>query len=330
MKQFKVYSQPYGREPFIDFLKGLSILGVIWLHCMPLQNQMLGPLWCKMSVSFFVLIQVFNTFRYHNVTFPNIRKLWRRIVLPMLVFTCILGFIQYEWGIVRHANGLWGMLKSGGYGPGCYYPWLYLQFAFLLPLVGYLYSHYPRRVGGAILIISIFMEIVCSYLQMPEWLWRILFFRYTLLVMLGYDIISNGIRLTPGLFILSLLSILFILIAHYGDISIEPLLIHNGWKVEHWPAYFYPAYLLLWIIRSVYDKIPESIKKMISEIGKASYEIFLCQMLFFSLLAPSRLELFSNKILNLAIYLLIGWSSCVYGGYLIYSRTNIYGKKCLK
>ena len=74
---------------------------------------------------------------------------------------------------------------------------------------------------------------------MPEWLWRILFFRYTLLVMLGYDIISNGIRLTPGLFILSLLSIWFILIAHYGDISIEPLLIHNGWKVEHWPAYFY-------------------------------------------------------------------------------------------
>lgn len=63
MKKFDLYPVEGQHDQFLDFLKGLAIMGVVWLHCMPLQNAMLGPLWCGMSVSFFLMIQVFHAYR---------------------------------------------------------------------------------------------------------------------------------------------------------------------------------------------------------------------------------------------------------------------------
>lgn len=151
MKRYRLYGQSGQRDQFIDFLKGTAIIGVVWLHCMPLQDKMLAPLWCGMSVTMFLLIQVFHAYRKKaNIsTFPNMRKLFSRILVPMLVFTSILAFIQWHFGVVRHAGNFYKTITDGGYGPGSYYPWLYMQFAFILPLVGVLYRKVdPKLVGG--------------------------------------------------------------------------------------------------------------------------------------------------------------------------------------
>lgn len=319
MKIFQVYNKEAEYEPFIDYLKGFAIIGIVWLHCMPLQDIMLAPLWCGMSVSLFLLIQVFHACRHgvFSVRFPNLKKLWLRIIMPMIMFTVVLGCFHYFFGIVHYAGGIRQTLMNGGFGPGCYYPWIYLQFAFILPIVGRLNKLIPRQLGGVIFVFSITIEIICANFEMPEYLWRILFFRYALLIWLGYDVIRHGIRLSSLQLILSLSSVCFILFAYYRDISISPILIHNGWLVEHWPAYFYPAYLLLWLLRSSYDHIPFMIKTLLCMIGKSSYEIFLCQMLFFALIKPTQIRVFDMELLNTLTFLSMAWS-CSIGVGMIY------------
>ena len=310
MNKYSLYYVEGEREQFIDFLKGLAIIGVIWLHCMPLQSVMAGPLWCGMSVSLFLLIQVFHAYRKDavNSRWPNVWKLFKRIVVPMLAVTIILAFLQTRYGIVHHADGFVSMLQGGGYGPGSYYPWIYLQFAFLLPLAGRLQKYLKPGVwGGVILLLSIVLEFVSSVAEIPEWLWRLLFFRYTLLIWLGYDVVKNGIRLTPMLIVLSMVSMAFIVIMYYKNPDVSPILIHNGWKVEHWPAYFYPAYLLLWLIRYGYDRLSVVVRNIIGRIGIASYEIFLCQMFFFAVIDSSRVVLFGNSRMNYVLYLVLAW-----------------------
>lgn len=171
-----------------------------------------------------------------------------------------------------------------------------------------------NRLGGVTLVFSIVIDSLSAFVEMPEWLWRILFFRYTLLIWLGYDVLANGIRISPKLLLLAMISIAFILKMYYGNSDLSPWLIHNGWKVEHWPAYFYPAYLLLWIIRSLYEITPSMIRRLVSRFGMASYEIFLLQMFFFSIFKPAHVDLFQNEVFNFLLFLMIAWSFSLGGG----------------
>lgn len=317
MRHYYLYPAEGRRDQFIDFLKGIAIIGIVWLHCMPLQSKMLAPLWCGMSVTLFLMVQVFHA--YHKgaskAALPNMRKLTMRIILPMLVVTGILAIIQWKFGIVLNAGGVMKNLKSGGFGPGCYYPWVYLQFAVAIALFGRLQKFLKPTVwGGVTLVFSIVIDSLSAFVEMPEWLWRILFFRYTLLIWLGYDVLANGIRISPKLLLLAMISIAFILKMYYGNSDLSPWLIHNGWKVEHWPAYFYPAYLLLWIIRSLYEITPSMIRRLVSRFGMASYEIFLLQMFFFSIFKPAHVDLFQNEVFNFLLFLMIAWSFSLGGG----------------
>lgn len=53
---------------------------------------------------------------------------------------------------------------------------------------------------------------------------------------------------------------------------------------------------------------------MFEKIGKASYEIFLCQMCYFAIAAPSRIPFFDNSKMNYLAYLLLAWLVSVGGG----------------
>ena len=165
-------------------------------------------------------------------------------------------------------------------------------------------------------MLSIILEIVSSCIEMPEWLWRILCFRYVLLIWLGYDVVTNGIRISFKLLVLSIFSMAFISLMYYIHPNLSPLFIYNGWKIEHWPAYFYPTYLLLWLIRKMYDEIPERIKYMISAMRRASYEIFLLQMFCFALLTPTRINVFEIQRYNFLLFLFFAWTFSVGGGIL--------------
>ena len=106
-----------GYDPFIDYLKGVSILFVILAHCLPLQEYILFSLWGAQAVPLFLLVQVFHSYKkgvgYISVSY-DLKKLFHRIFKPFLLLVVIqlllLIFFQQKNPIVPIKNAI----LSGG------------------------------------------------------------------------------------------------------------------------------------------------------------------------------------------------------------------------
>lgn len=280
-----------GYDPFIDYLKGISILFVVLLHCLPLQNYLLCSLWASQAVPIFLLIQVFHVVRGGNKNKRiNYKKLFNRILKPYLLTLMIqfvLSVLVYgERDIILLIKRIIG---AGGIGPGSYYVWVYLQFYFLLPFM----VHLMHRMSDRVLFwlftsLCVALEILCSSIQMSEPLYRLLAIRYLYLIYLGYLWVKKGIILNNLTLSLSGVSIVFILLFTYTSINWEPLFYDSGWKIYHWVSYFYVAYLFVVILSFIYTHIGKKIKDLLCMMGKYSYEIFLMQMFLFSFLPSAK------------------------------------------
>lgn len=139
-----------GYDPYIDYLKGVCIFFVILTHCLPWQEYMLFSLWGAQAVPLFLLIQTFHVYKCgmdKAVGMPRFRKLFSRIFRPFLIWLLVELFLL----IVVFGRDPVSMLKSvavsGGIGPGSYYVWIYVQFAFILPVLASLFRKLEKRVG---------------------------------------------------------------------------------------------------------------------------------------------------------------------------------------
>ena len=300
---FTVPIKKVGHEPFIDYLKGVSILFVVLTHCLPLQNYLLCCLWSAQAVPIFLNIQAIHVYRGggKNRNNINIKKLFKRILKPFffvltvqfLLLICVRGW-ENVYALTKQ------VIAGGGIGPGSYYVWIYLQFYFLLPFLMRMMRGWSEvRIGCFFVILSIAMEILCSYADMPGWLYRLLAFRYLFLIYLGYLWVTKGIILNTWTIILSGVSIVFLLLLMYTNIDWEPWLCDSDWKIFHWPAYFYAAYLFPAMLYVCYKHLGSKLNDLLCRMGKYSYEIFLLQMFVFTFLpSAQRLDIIDNIYLT--------------------------------
>ena len=124
-----------GYDPFIDFIKAYAIIMVVFTHCIPtsVYNYILGCLWIDVQVPLFLLIQVFHAYKNEKNPKINIKKMAKRIVLPFAIIQFVIFIILALFSKDNIYNLLnINILTGGGYGPGSYYFWVYIQFAFLL------------------------------------------------------------------------------------------------------------------------------------------------------------------------------------------------------
>ncbi len=287
-----------GKDRYIDFLKGISIISVVFLHNVPFSlGYYIGfPFTLSQAVPIFLLVQVVNTYRSYlnhnqnlNIYFcwRNIKKMLRRIVLPficMIVIQLLLILIISP----KNINNIFiYILKSGGLGPGAYYPYIYLEFWLILPFFFILDS--KMKEGTSIfffIFISAFLEFVCSSLHLNgDGLYRLLFFRYVFLIFLGIQIFREPFYLSRTRLVLSILGIIFIIIDTYLELNLEPVFFRTVWTGCHWPAFFYTAYLLLFMLKKLFGFLKSyRISSIIETFGRKSYSIFLTQMFVFWLL----------------------------------------------
>ena len=280
-------------DPFIDFVKGVCIVLVVLTHCLPdiVQFYVLFPLWGRPAVPLFLIIQVFHTYKKGlDVADTNYRRMWQRIVKPFLVTELVI-FILCATMIMTIGDHNWSSLiqqtiTKAGLGPGAYYPWIYVQFAILLPLIAPLF----KRLKGIWLAVTFILvceliEILCSVTKMPEELYRLLFLRYLFLAYLGYVLVFKGYLMSWRIVFLSAISIVATLFLVYSDINLSPFVYDSyGWKTCHWVCYFYIAYLMIWMLKWVDKKtgVFTSWNGYMKKLGRYSYEIFLFQMLYFA------------------------------------------------
>jgi len=167
----------------------------------------------------------------------------------------------------------------GANGPGNYFIPLIVQFIFLVPLFYYLALRSPNQM----LVIAFILDLVMEYLSvisgMPSWLYGVLVTRYVFMAGLGVWLVFQERVLTPWILIGGLVSALYIAAVSYFQFQF--------WIFSLDPA-FYHAFAFLWTLLIVvlgFQYLPSAasnpVVRAVTELGKASWHIFLVQMTWF-------------------------------------------------
>ena len=274
-----------GYDPFIDFIKAYAIICVLIGHTLPVTDLGYG-LWAGMQVPLFILVQTFHFYKKEG-TRLNIKKIIQRVLLPFVVIG-LLEFLvlcffnagnDYKQLIIKL------LLNGGGCGPGSYFPIIYVQIAVILPCFRWVINRLNRtQLIWFFLILAEGLEVLCSLIQLPEWLYRLFAIRYLFLILLGWLWVKEGITLDRKMVLLSIVSALAIIyfeyVAVYLKINNEPWFFNTAWTFHRWPCYYYCANGLVFLLHIIWKWINKTgwINCLIKELAKSSYEIFLVQM----------------------------------------------------
>lgn len=303
-----------GYEPFFDFIKAYAILCVLMGHTIPILKETGYSLWYGMQVPLFVLVQVFHVLKKDSYSF-SIKKILNRIVCPFLLIQLIpLGLEIFRYGYSN--NLIVSCLIRGGYGPGAYYPWIYIQIAVLLAYLKPWFDKGPKtKKLIVLLLICEGLEITSSLSGIPDWLYRLLSIRYLFLIYLGWLWVKEGIVINVKTISLSLLSMVAIIYFDYYYTPTEPWFFDTAWRCHRWPCYFYVSTLLCGILYWIYNKTKgNSIIRYVSKtLAKCSYEIFLLQMVIIPIM--TQMNFINNMYLDFCIRTTLVFVISILGGY---------------
>lgn len=314
-----------GYDPFIDFIKAYAIICVLIGHTFPSLELMGYGLWAGMQVPLFVLIQSFHSLKKENNTFQLKKIIWRIFVPFVLVEMAIFSFLLIVHPSIYTVQGLTSeYIAGGGMGPGSYFPWVYFQIAIILPLFGIMIRKYSKiQLAFIFLLICEGMEILCSVIDLPDKIYRLLCLRYIFLFFLAWIWVKDGIEINTKTILLSLVSFLSAIYFSYYSINDEPWFYNTSWALHRWPCYYYVAIALVGGLYYVFKWLSkvEMFNKTIKLLAKCSYEIFLTQMAVCTI-CPS-FDFIPNNMIRISFRIILIFAISIIGGYyfnMIYSR----------
>lgn len=305
------------REDKYDFVKGIAISFVILLHT--IDRELLLSIHhiyhIGQAVPLFILVTFVLSFaslskrtgseiqywyslqRWNNM----IRKIW----LPYAILQALFVVMLFA---INEPQRLFSLVKSGGMGPGSYYPWVYLQFWLIMPFLYHIIK-YKNAVylGGAILLaINEIIQLGCTYLDVSHDFYRMFAGRYLFLAFWGYCFMKK--RISKYAYVLfAVIGIIYYL--SLGKINYVPWL-YSSWMSQQLPAYFYTIVLMKLIIE-LYDKIKGTkFAQLIVTLGKYSWHVFLLQMLFVVVTNVRMFSFIQSELMKQVIYVIIVFLLC--------------------
>ena len=265
-----------------DYLKGWSIIFVILQHCWPrwLRSYILFCTWGQMAVPLFLLVSTALYFRKSDIPSLSmtLSKLYKRVIHPYLLLELAVFVLTLLFGIHSLHSAL-SDLFLGGFGSGRYYVPMFVMYSLILSLSSIFFDSTLKTACFCLFTIVI---SVLAILFLPNDPYRILPCRYLFLIPLGYSWAKKGICLSIPTLLLSLVSLSFLLVFTYSDISFYPVFwTKHPWAYANWICYFWPAFILPFIFRFLMRKNLLNTNLFIEWVGKRSLEIFLLQMTLF-------------------------------------------------
>lgn len=316
---------PYenGYDPYIDFLKGYLILSILFIHACAIWEPLLGYslyyLWASAPTGCFLLISTMHFFRKGvRGCSLNLRKHIKKVLLPFLLIQIIIisGIILLCSINYFDIDKIFSLIKSGGYGVGSYFPWVYIQYIIVMMIITPVISAIKNKTVLFIVFVTIstIIEFLCSIYNMDDDWYRVTVLRYPFLIYLGLQLDREGIFLSKKRIAYALVGLVFIILFTYGQVNLEPLFFNTCWKTYHWICYPYMAYFLMFVVYWFYLKSKDCrYCQYIMRIGKASYGIFLFQSLFY--LIPT--DQYGESVFAIAIYIPVSMAICTVGGLLL-------------
>lgn len=276
------------RNNFLDVLKGVCILLVILTHFDWVEAERLKyffPYWMNPAVPIFMITSGYvytESFKRKNVsTFKDAYALKGildkaiRYTVPLLLIYAIevpLKLMVFEKKL--SIGEILLQLCLGGYGPGSYYYQYMMQFIFLFPLIYFVIKKWDFAglvICGAA---NIFYEVIKVPLDMSGEVFRLIVLRYIFAIALGCYFSMGKFKIKKWMAVLSFIfGAVFIYAVCYG--GYKPTYFFR-WSRTSMLAVFYIAPIAYLLIKKCTWEC-----KPLAIMGKASYNIFFVQMVFF-------------------------------------------------
>jgi peptidoglycan/LPS O-acetylase OafA/YrhL len=318
--------QDDGRQPFLDVLKGCCILFVVITHFSWTKAERLRylfPFWIGMAVPVFLLISGYvYTLSYQRAGVCTLaqayrgkqlkKKLWRYTKPFALAFLLELGVYA---ALGRHPQWFTGPLSvvitffTGGKGAGSYYYPILLQMVFVFPLIYVVIRRYAEK--GLLFwgLVNFAYEVLQRTAGMSLRVYRLLLFRYLLLLAAGCYLAIykqwRGRKVIP--YLTCAAGIAFIVAFCYLDY--QPRIIIY-WTKTSFVACLYIIPVALELMR----RFPRCSFPPLELLGKASYHIFLIQMIWYHFFS----EQVGTALASRPLHLLVNMVVCVMGGLIFY------------
>lgn len=308
----------HGREKMVDVLKGLCILLVCFTHYAWSDEEcsaMLFPWWVDMAVPIFMVLSGYVYARSADKKGINslsqaydFRELLSKLlrftvpVIPVFIATVVLdnqkhGQIPYD---------ILDTFLQGGRGPGSYYYPVMVQTIFILPIIQTIVKRYEEKGLLLCLAANFVYEVLHVAYMMPVACYRLLMFRYIFVLAAGcYLALDKKLPI-----VLSLLMLcggaLFIWETQHGGYQPRFLI--------HWISTSFAASMLIVPVVWLIVRFCKFGFWPLELLGKASYNIFLVQMLYYYSIAAEVYQKFESRKQQL----LVSMAICVCVGVLYY------------
>ena len=278
------------RNHAIDCLKGVCILLVLITHypwSAQARLKLLFPFCIEMAVPLFMIISGYvyakSYDRYHAVSIEDYYQTEAllgktiRYSAPFALVFCVEWILFKITGIIdvgiSATQPLFSFL-SGGIGPGSYYYPIMIQFLLWFPVIMRLVKKYDFN--GLVLcgVINFLYELLKQAYEMNDACYRLLIFRYTMLIAFGCYM-AVGQKAIPFSCLVAGMALGMIYIVVFQYLHFTPLI------TVYWTGTSFFASLL--ILPIAYKAIPSNFQcGPLEIIGRASYDIFLVQMVYYN------------------------------------------------
>lgn len=307
----------------IDILKGLAIVAVLLLHS--LSREQLDDTYAVFhiwqAVPIFMVLMGLNLGMSNGIKTLHFNRLYTahyfqkkglRIVFPLLLLYAIALVLGYVWEQVYAREvytlgwkNLIGVLPVSG--KGNYFITLLLQSLVALPLIGYTFSRWPVVTSSALVLLEVAFQLLAydiDYFDKDRYLYDAALLRYFSAIALGLWLsrlvtTTSEKRYSWLLMLAGTASGLYLYFHQYQNFSLP--YIRPEWQAQMFLSFPYAALVIYAAIVSFPQQSDHIVLRTIALIGKASYHIFLVQVLYFGLIQDDK-----NIVLNLAVCLLTG------------------------
>lgn len=321
------------RNTTLDILKGICLIFVVVTHY-PFSDEtrlkFLFDYWIVMAIPLCMLVTgyVYSlSFQRKMITslsdaysqHGGIAEHLIRYTIPFLI-AWIIELIAFRILNVREPLSLLGYIKEfvcGGEGSGSYYYPVIVQMVFLFPLIYFCIKR--RSVKG--LVICCAINVVFEFLQWAYGLnsdtYRLLSLRYILVVSFGCYFGLGGKLSKVASACLFVIGAVSIYLNTFRGISL--------FFITSWRSTSFLTSLLA--VPAFYYLIKLDVHcKPLELLGKASYNIFLVQMVFFRFGVRHVISMFvSNPVIHFLLCLMV----CLVGGVVFYFVETPITKACI-
>ncbi len=309
----------------IDRIKGICILFVVVTHFNWSDKQrdlLLFPFWIEMAVPVFMIITgyVFSM-SFDNKGCNTLKKIYDlkytfrrllRYLIPYFVIFSIELFIYYSFSYKISIPYSIMVFITGGLGPGAYYVPILIQITFFMPLIYLLLQNNPLIGIFLCFALNLLYEVVKTLINMPDSIYRLCAFRYLFILAFGAFLYFYKRDIKKHvIMIIGAIGGGFLIYTEY--IGNPPVFLEN-WTGTCCMACLFACPLLYLALNS--NKNYK--KSMICCVGKASYNIYLFQMIYYWACFNTICNAIPNWILQFIISILL----CLSAGVLFYKIEN--------